>query len=142
MTSRHDAEPRSGCPIHLALHVFGDPWTLLVVRDLMFKGRDTFSAMLAGEERIATNVLTDRLRRLEAAGIIDRLPDPADGRRHRYRLTRAGIDLAPVLVDIVCWSDTYFDTDAPPEVVHQMRHHREAFLAGVVAQWEASAPRP
>jgi DNA-binding HxlR family transcriptional regulator len=138
MRTRHDA-PRSGCPIHQALNVFGDPWTLLVIRDLMFKGRDTFSAMLGGEEHIATNILTDRLRRLEAAGLVVRAPDPSDARRHRYRLTRAGIDLAPVLLEIVCWSDTYLETDAPPEVVDRMRTDRAGFLAEVVARWEAGA---
>ncbi|MEQ1571995.1 MAG: helix-turn-helix domain-containing protein [Myxococcota bacterium] len=127
---------RSGCPIHLALNLLGDPWTLLVVRDLMFKGRHTFSDFLGAEEHIATNVLTDRLRRLEGAGLITRRPDPDDARRHRYHLTRAGISLAPVLVDLVVWSADHLETDAPPEVVHAMRHHRDGFLADLLARWE------
>jgi DNA-binding HxlR family transcriptional regulator len=137
MRSRQDAEPRSGCPIHLALLVLGDPWTLLVVRDLMFKGRDTFAALLSGGERIATNVLADRLKRLESAGLIERRPDLADARRHRYRLTEAGISLAPVRVEIVVWSADHFETDAPPEVVAEMRDRRDHFLAEVRRRWEA-----
>lgn len=126
---------RSGCPISIALELLGDAWSLLVIRDMMFKGRHTFNEFLAGGEGIATNILADRLRRLVEAGLIEKHPDPADRRRSLYRLTRRGIDLAPVLVELVVWSASHEATDAPPEVVRQMRENRRAFLAGVRRQW-------
>ena len=126
---------RSRCPISIALELLGDSWSLLIVRDLMFKDRYTFKEFLAADEGIATNILADRLRRLERAGIVTRRADPADRRRSLYQLTRRGIDLAPVVVDLIVWSATHEATDAPPDVVRQMRDHRRAFLAGVRRHW-------
>ena len=111
---------RSGCPLSLALEVFGDQWSLLIVRDLMFKCRNTFTDFMDGGEKIATNILADRLRRLEEQGVIECDSDPDDGRRQIYRLTPKGADLAPVLVEMILWSDRYHDTDAPPAVVRRM----------------------
>lgn len=132
-----DARRRSGCPISVALELLGDAWSLLIVRDLMFKDRRTFNEFLAGGEGIATNILADRLRRLEAAGIVEKRPDPDDGRRALYRLTRKGIDLAPVLVELVVWSATHETTEAPPAAVRSMRGDRRAFVADLVRQWKA-----
>jgi len=120
---------RSGCPLSLALEVFGDQWSLLIVRDLMFKCRNTFTDFMDGGEKIATNILADRLRRLEDQRIIESGPHPSDGRRHIYRLTSKGADLAPVIVEMILWSDRYHDTDAPPAVVRRMKRSREEFLA-------------
>lgn len=129
---------RSGCPIGIALDLIGDPWTLLVVRDLMFKGGKTFNDFLTAGEGIATNVLADRLARLEANGLVDKQRDTADARRIIYRLTTKGIDLAPVLVELVLWASRYEKTDAPPAVVKAMRTDRDAFIAQVRAGWQAS----
>ena len=95
---------KSDCPIHFALEVFGDAWTLLIIRDLMFKGRTTYTDFLRAEEGIATNVLADRLVRLEEDGLIEK-----DGGGERlgaksYRLTAKGIDLLPVMLDVIAWS--------------------------------------
>jgi DNA-binding HxlR family transcriptional regulator len=133
--------PRSGCPIGIALDLIGDAWTLLVVRDLMFKGANSFNDFLQAGEGIATNVLADRLSRLEAGGLVDKVRDPADARRFVYRLTGKGIDLAPVLVELVLWSARYEKTDAPPQVVRAMHTDREGFLARVRADWRASDPK-
>lgn len=126
---------RSGCPISIALELLGDPWSLLIVRDLMFKDRRTYNDFLAGGEGIASNILADRLRKLEVADIVEKRPDPQDGRRFIYRLSTKGIDLAPVLVELVIWSARHAQTDAPPAVVRAMRSDREAFLAGVRRRW-------
>lgn len=128
---------RSGCPISVALEIFGDRWSLLVVRDLMFKGLRTFNEFLTAGEGIASNVLSDRLARLEAAGILARRPDPRDARRVLYRLTEKGLDLAPALVEIVLWSERHEATDTPPAEAHEMRAHRARFLASVRRQWAA-----
>lgn len=134
-------EHRSGCPIGIALDVIGDPWTLLIVRDLMFKGAKTFNDFLVAGEGIATNVLTDRLARLETNGIVTKVRDTQDARRFIYRLTEKGIDLTPALVELVLWSARYEKTDAPPEVLQVMRTDRTGFMAQVREAWKASQPR-
>lgn len=121
--------------------MLGDPWTLLIVRDLIFKGGNTFGDFLTAGESIATNILADRLNRLEANGIVEKRRDPADARRLIYRLTKKGIDLAPVMVEIVLWAATHEKTDAPPDVIRAMRKDKAAFLEQVRARWRA-APQP
>lgn len=135
---RRAATPRSACPISLALELLGDPWTLLVVRDVMFKGRHTFADLQAGGEGIASNVLTDRLARLEAAGVLTRTPSPTDARRYIYRLTDKGIALAPVMVELVLWSAAHEETAAPERELRAMRD-RATFLAGLQARLRAEA---
>jgi DNA-binding HxlR family transcriptional regulator len=129
---------RSGCPLSLALEIFGDTWSLLIVRDLMFKGFRTFNEFLGAGEGIASNVLTDRLAKLEAAGVIDKREHDADARRYEYRLTKKGIDLAPVVVEIVLWSARHEQTDAPPQTVRAMATQRAKFLSDIRKGWEAS----
>jgi DNA-binding HxlR family transcriptional regulator len=105
----------------------------------MFKGLRTFNEFQLAGEGIASNVLSDRLERLEETGILCKERDPADGRRFLYTLTAKGIDLAPVLVELVLWSSTYEDTDAPQATVREMRQQRARFLRRVRSQWRAGA---
>lgn len=98
----------SRCPIARALDVFGDRWTLLIVRDLLFKGKTRFSEFADSHERIATNILSSRLARLEAEGVVTRSPDPEHARRHVYRLTDKGLDLVPVLLEMIEWSARHY----------------------------------
>jgi len=128
---------RSGCPISVALEMLGDAWSLLIVRDLMFKDRQTYNEFLQAEEGIASNILADRLRKLEATGIVEKRADPVDARRFLYRLSAKGIDLAPVLVELVLWSARHEATDAPAPVLRAMRGDREAFVADVRRRWRA-----
>jgi DNA-binding HxlR family transcriptional regulator len=128
------SDRRSACPISISLEIFGDRWSLLVVRDLMFKGLRTFKEFAAAGEGIATNILAERLERLDAAGIIARDTDPEDARRILYRLTAKGMALAPVLIEMVIWAARYEDTDAPPATVRAMRRDRAAFIAGLRTQ--------
>lgn len=130
---------RSNCPISITLELLGDSWSLLVVRDLLFPGATRFNEFLGAEEKIATNILSDRLQRLECAGIIEKLSDPDDGRRHIYRLTEKGIDLAPVLVEMVLWASRHEETAAPVAVVRAMRKDRTGFIANLRARWEATS---
>lgn len=138
MTTRPIRGRRSGCPISIALEMLGDAWSLLIVRDLMFKDRRTYHDFLGGGEGIASNILADRLRKLEGAGIVEKRRDPSDARRFVYRLSEKGIDLAPVLVELVMWSARHATTDAPPSVVRAMRRDRAAFIANVRKRWMAS----
>ena len=130
---------RSRCPISISLEIFGDRWSLLIVRDLMFKGLKTFGEFAAAGEAIATNMLTDRLGRLEGEGIIERRPDPKDARKIVYRLTRKGMDLAPVLIEMVLWAAQHEETDAPRETVRAMRANRSMVIAGLEEQWSSEA---
>ena len=126
---------RSGCPLNAALETFGDRWSLLIVRDLMLFGRHAFKEFLEGGEGIATNVLAERLRRLEASGLIACSADPADKRRSVYRLTAKGIDLAPVLAELAVWALRHEPNSAPPELVRELTHHRARFVARLRREW-------
>jgi DNA-binding HxlR family transcriptional regulator len=127
---------RSGCPISIALETLGDAWSLLIVRDLMFKDRRTYNDFLRGEEGIASNILADRLRKLEDAGILEKCRDHSDARRFIYSLSERGIDLAPVLVELILWSARHEVTDAPVAVIKAMRSDRHAFIADVRKRWK------
>jgi DNA-binding HxlR family transcriptional regulator len=102
-------EYRSDCPISTALDIFGDKWSLLVVRDIMFKGMNTYGEFLNGGEKIATNILADRLMMLEAGGIIVKQKHPESKAKILYTLTPKGIDLIPSLVEIIAWSEKYHE---------------------------------
>jgi DNA-binding HxlR family transcriptional regulator len=124
---------RSDCPVHFALEAFGDPWTLLVIRDLMFKGRTRYTDFLNAEEGIATNVLADRLARLEEDGIVEK-DGAARGASGSYRLTNKGIDLLPVMVEIIGWSAKHDPkTAADRSFVRRLRKDREGLLAEIRA---------
>jgi DNA-binding HxlR family transcriptional regulator len=127
---------RSACPINASLEIFGDRWSLLIIRDLMLRSFRTYKELLSAEEGIATNVLAERLQRLEASGIISTSRDPDDRRKIVYRLTNKGIDLAPILVELILWSAAYEETAAPPAMVRKMRAKREGFLAAIRKNWE------
>lgn len=120
---------KSDCPVHFALEVFGDAWTLLIIRDLMFKGKTTYGQFLLGGEGIATNVLADRLLRLEEDGIIQK---QSQGAKVLYRLTPKGIDLAPVILDIIEWSAKYDpQTAAEPEFIRKLNRDRTGLEAEI-----------
>jgi DNA-binding HxlR family transcriptional regulator len=127
---------RSSCPINISLEIFGDRWSLLIIRDLMLRSYRTYKEFLSSDEGIATNILAERLQRLEAAGIITTSRDAEDGRKVVYRLTEKGIDLAPIIVELVLWSAQHEETGAPPAAVRKMRAKREQFLAGIRRNWE------
>src|SRR5204862_3430915 len=103
---------RSGCPVSISLEMLGDRWSLLIIRDLMVRGLRTFKEFQESGERIATNILADRLQKLQAAGIITAEAEETDGRRVNYRLTEKGIDLAPVLLDLLIWGARHQETGA------------------------------
>ncbi|VAW74299.1 Transcriptional regulator, HxlR family [hydrothermal vent metagenome] len=123
---------RSKCPVTFALDQLGDKWSLLVVRDLMFHGKRTYGEFLESDEGIATNVLADRLKRLEAEGSIEKARDPDNKRRVLYSLTSKGFDLAPLLVEMVLWSAKHdVDTGVPKELIDWLQNDREGFIQAV-----------
>lgn len=127
-------ERRSDCPISYSLDIFGDRWTLLVVRDLVFGGKRHFRDFLASPEGIASNILADRLKTLECCGIVSRHTDPEHASKVIYTLTEKGVDLIPALLELARWGAKYdARTGAPREFVRRIREDREGVLAEIKA---------
>jgi DNA-binding HxlR family transcriptional regulator len=133
---------RSACPVSMSLDIFGDRWSLLIVRDLMVRGYRTFQQFQKSGEGIATNILADRLKKLEARGIVTSEPEPSDGRKVNYRLTEKGIDLAPVLLELLIWGAKHEPTAAPCGVIEQLEKNRESVLEETRRRWRDRDPRP
>jgi DNA-binding HxlR family transcriptional regulator len=115
-------QKRSRCPISFALDMFGDKWSLLIVRDLVFTDKKTYGEFLKSDEGIATNILASRLKALENTKIISKVQNPLDKRMDIYSLTRKGFDLVPVLMEMMLWSAKHDpDTIASKEFIAQAR---------------------
>lgn len=125
---------RSHCPINFALEVFGDKWTLLIIRDIILFGKRYYNEFLNSGEKIATNILADRLARLEKEEMVEKRRDEAHGARFVYRPTRKMIDLLPILLEMVVWSAKYDpETEAPPEVVERIIKNRDVVIKEYLA---------
>ena len=135
MPQKRNAKRRSECPLNASVEMLGDRWSLLIIRDMMLRGLRTYKEFMECYEGIATNILADRLRRLTANGIVTAAPDPRDGRKLIYWLTAKGIDLAPVLTEMVLWAAAHEDT-GNQALVQLMRADKKGFLAGVRERWE------
>ena len=131
------ASRRSGCPVSIALEILGDRWSLLIVRDLMTRGYRTFKEFQSSGERIASNILASRLKKLKQTGIIEARVEAGDARRVNYRLTEKGIDLAPVLLELLIWGAKHEKTGAPCELIAAMESNRARYLAEVQRRWLA-----
>lgn len=131
---RSSPKGRSGCPLNASVEILGDRWSLLIIRDMMLRGFNSYKEFLESYERIATNILADRLKRLEEYGIITTERDVLDGRKVVYVLTRKGIDLAPVLTEMVLWAAAHEETQNPG-LVQRIQKDKEEFVAGVRRQW-------
>jgi DNA-binding HxlR family transcriptional regulator len=125
---------RSECPLNASVEMLGDRWSLLIVRDMMLRGFRSYKEFMECYEGIATNILADRLRKLIAHGIITAEPDPSDGRKLVYLLTAKGIDLAPVLTEMVLWAAAHEET-GNQGLVQQMRGDKKKFLAEIRHRW-------
>jgi len=133
---------RSGCPVSVALDILGDRWSLLIIRDLMVRGLKTFKDFQESGEGIASNVLADRLLKLQAAEIILAEADEADGRRANYRLTEKGIALAPVLLEMLIWGARHEQTGASCALIEKLAKNRDAVLAEARRRWEQRDSTP
>jgi DNA-binding HxlR family transcriptional regulator len=129
---------RSGCPLNASVEMLGDRWSLLIIRDMMLRGFHSYKEFLESYEGIATNILADRLRRLEGYGIIGTERDPSDGRKVVYKLTAKGIDLAPVMAEMVLWAAAHEDT-GNEALVKELRNDKEGLIAAVRQRWAAAA---
>jgi DNA-binding HxlR family transcriptional regulator len=128
-------ERRSGCPLNASVEMLGDRWSLLIIRDMMLRGFRSYKEFMECYEGIATNILADRLRKLIEYGIIAAEPDPQDGRKVNYVLTRKGMDLAPVLTEMVLWAAAHEET-GNQQLVELMLADKAKFVADIRARWE------
>lgn len=125
---------RSHCPVAFALDIFGDKWSLLLLRDLLFNSKRRFVEFLASEEGISTNILSERLVRLEAEGLISKSRDRTNRRQFIYSPTQKGLDLLPAILELSLWSAKYDPkTAAPPAVMRRIRADREGFIRELTA---------
>ena len=127
---------RSHCAVNYGVEMFGDRWSLLIVRDIIFAGKKTYGDFLKSEEGIATNVLATRLAFLEEQGILARTPDPGDKRKDFYTLTEKGLDLVPVVLAIGMWSaqhDPLSYVHGRPDFVARLRQDPAALADEVKA---------
>ncbi|HEY6128870.1 MAG TPA: helix-turn-helix domain-containing protein [Candidatus Acidoferrum sp.] len=116
--------------MNASVEMLGDRWSLLIIRDMMLLGYTTFKQFLKSYERIASNILADRLKRLKSYGIIECKADPSDGRKLIYSLTPKGLALAPVLTEMVLWAAAHEHT-ANQALVRLMRKDKKNFLAQI-----------
>jgi len=132
-----DFPSRSHCPINYALESFGDKWTLLIIRDLMFKAKTSFNEFLSSNEKISTNILADRLRRLESLGIVSKEVSDENRSKLIYSLTRKGRDLLPIMMEITQWSGRYDpQTNAPEALLKRLEADKLGLIKDIEAGWE------
>lgn len=130
--SRGNIKRETGCPIAFGLDTFGDRWSLLIIREIMLRGKRTYSEFLEADEGIATNILVARLKHLEAEGIVNKSRDPDNRRAFIYELTQKGRDLAPILIEIIIWSGLHDDRPfALRNVLEKIKEDREAVEAAL-----------
>lgn len=124
-----DIKKRSDCPISCSLDIWGDKWSLLIVRDLMFAKQCTYGDFLKSKEKIATNILASRLQTLEENEIITKSDHPDSKAKVLYKLTQKGIDLLPVMIEIQLWADKYFTlTDERKAILKDIKKDKEKFI--------------
>jgi len=140
MKKKAEETRRSACPLNASVEMLGDRWSLLIIRDMMLRDSRTYKEFLQCFEGIATNILADRLKKLIAYGILTTQPDPGDRRRVIYRLTEKGIDLAPVLTEMVLWAAAHEDT-GNAALVKLMREDKKKFLSNVRSKWQKANTR-
>jgi DNA-binding HxlR family transcriptional regulator len=137
-----DSRPnwRSGCPLNASVEILGDRWSLLIIRDMMLRGFHGYKEFLSSYEGIATNILADRLRKLEKHGIITTEKDLSDGRRVVYWLTEKGMDLAPVLTEMVLWAAAH-EVTQNQALVREIQKDKQKFVEAIRKRWLAGRKR-
>jgi len=135
----------SKCPVTFALDIFGDKWSLIILRDMLFKGKKYYGEFLNSAEKISTNILADRLTKLELEGLISKNPDTQNLSKFVYRLTQKGKDVLPLLLEVIEWSVRYdpqpgipdnIITGAPPRLLKRLHKDREALVAEILSGLE------
>lgn len=133
---------RSTCPISSALDLIGDKWSLLIIRDMMFAGKQTYSDFSNSSEGIATNILSNRLSMLEELGIIKKGKLKGNKKTNIYSLTQKGKELLPIILEIALWSDSNLNDhlkDSAKSFVNKFKSNKEEFIHNMYALFEKKA---
>ena len=126
---------RSDCPISSSLDIWGDKWSLLIIRDLMDAKECTYGDFLKSPEGIATNILATRLQNLEENKLIEKLDHPDSKAKVLYKLTRKGIDLVPVMIEISLWAEKYFSIPADRKaMLKEVKKDKAAFIKAAIKE--------
>jgi DNA-binding HxlR family transcriptional regulator len=129
------SKKRSDCPISSSLDIFGDKWSLLIIRDLMDANECTYGDFLKSPEKIATNILAARLQNLEENKLIEKLEHPESKAKVLYKLTRKGIDLVPVLIEISLWADKYLSiAEDRKALLKEVKKDKAGFIKAAIKQ--------
>jgi DNA-binding HxlR family transcriptional regulator len=131
---KHTHHRRSDCPINFALETFGDPWSLLLIRDIVYFGKHTYGEFVASEEGMATNILASRLARLEHQGILSKKLSKKDKRKEEYVLTEKGLDLIPILVEVANWSAQHDPHTAAPAAWMALMQAEKEKMIGLIRE--------
>lgn len=125
---------KSHCPINFAQEIFGDRWSLLIIRDLLFKEKRYYGEFLNSDEKISTNILANRLEKLEKNELITKAIDNENHSKIIYALTQKGIDLLPMLLEMIAWSAKYDDkTGTPVEFIRKMKKDKDSLIRELTA---------
>ena len=132
-----NSKKRSDCPISCSLDIWGDKWSLLIIRDLMTAKECTYGDFLKSPESIATNILASRLLRLEENKIIEKLAHPDSKAKVLYKLTRKGIDLLPIMIEINLWAEKYYSIPQDrKEMLKEAKKDKTGFIKGMIKKLE------
>lgn len=124
-----ELKQRSTCPVSTSLDVLGDKWTLLILRDMVFAGKSSYGQFLQSAEKMATNVLADRLALLEAQGIVTKTVATDKKSKFTYRLTEKGVDIVPIIVELVRWGAKHAATIVNPDLLAELEGGKDAAVA-------------
>ncbi|GAB3747060.1 winged helix-turn-helix transcriptional regulator [Spirosoma pomorum] len=123
-----ELKQRSTCPISTSLDVLGDKWSLLILRDMVFAGKSTYGQFLQSEEKMATNILADRLSVLESQGILTKTVAADKKSKFTYRLTEKGVDTIPILMELILWGTKHCSTIVDPGILEELQAGKEAAI--------------
>ncbi len=129
------SKKRSDCPLSCSLDIFGDKWSLLIIRDLIFGNKCTYNDFLKSAEGIATNILATRLKDLEENGIIEKSAHPDSKAKKLYRLTPKGMDLLPILMEVYVWSEKYYEVPTDLKAtIKEAKKDKDKFIKQVMKE--------
>jgi DNA-binding HxlR family transcriptional regulator len=121
-----ELKQRSSCPVSTSLDILGDKWALLIIRDMVFAGKSTYGQFLQSSEKMATNILADRLAVLEAQGILTKAVAADKKSKFTYRLTEKGVDIVPIIIEFVLWGAKHCPTIADPGLLAELQAGKDA----------------
>ncbi|WP_425392104.1 winged helix-turn-helix transcriptional regulator [Ekhidna sp.] len=135
-----DYKFRCNCPFTSAIDILGDRWMLVIVKQILVDGKETFKEFVESEEAIATNILSMKLKLLEKLGIIDKIKLPTNKKTNIYRLTSKGLELTPILVELALWSDNNLREVHPSllkgDGIDLLRNDKEAFAKALIESYQ------